>query len=273
MRAVPSEIGPRVAQERRPKPPLRVACSVAVLALALGLGAVTPAFAAERERAVSVTGPRIALREVLPECPERACDADLGPAPPAGSSRLLAAQAIRSAIQAAGEDASRFASLSSVRVSSAARALSRTELAELVRPAIEAELPASARLIGVEAKSALVIPLLATLGNCTLAALPKRAGAVTSTALVDFLHEGTLVRRVPILVRLMMSERAALADVPRGHVLSLVISRRGASVSTNGVALKPADIGQVGVFRVQRTGRVVQARIESASVALVVEGS
>jgi hypothetical protein len=243
------------------------------LALVLGLGAVRPASAGEAVNAVSVTGQRIALREVLAECPERACGVDLGPAPPAGSSRLVSAQAIRAAIQAAGEDASRFASLTSVRVSSAARSLAPTELAEFVRAAIEAELPAGTRLSGVEAKSALVIPQLATVGECKLAALPKRAGAVTTTALIDFLHEGTLVRRVPFLVRLVMSERAALPDVPRGHVLSLVISRRGATVSTNGVALKPADIGQIGLFRVQRTGRVVQARIESSAVALVVEGS
>jgi hypothetical protein len=180
---------------------------------------------------------------------------------------------VQSALTSAGADVSSFGTLRSVRVSSAARNLGSLELAAFVRPGIENALPAGTRLVGVEAKSALVVPLLSTLGSCRLPALPKRAGPLTTTALVDFLHEGKLVRRVPVLVRLVMSERAALPDVARGHVLSLTIARPGATISTNGVALKAAEIGQVGLFRVQRTGRVVQALIESAASAIVVEGS
>jgi hypothetical protein len=243
---------------------------VALLSGSLGGGA---ALAGDAVDEVSITGQRILLRDVLPGCPEAACDADLGAAPAAGASRLVAATAVQSALTSAGADASSFGTLRSVRVSSAARNLGTAELAALVRPSIERELPAGTRLVGVEAKSALVVPLLSTLGSCRLPALPKRAGPQTTTALVDFLHEGNLVRRVPVLVRLVMSERAALPDVPRGHVLSLIIARPGATISTNGVALKATEIGQVGLFRVQRTGRVVQALIESAASAIVVEGS
>jgi hypothetical protein len=231
------------------------------------------ALASDAVEVVSVTGQRIRLRDVLPHCPEPACDADLGPAPAAGSSRLVATSVLRSALTSAGADVSSVGSLRPVRVSSAARNLGSQELAAFVRPSIEQALPAGTRLVGVEAKSALVVPLLSTLGSCRLPALPKRAGPLTTTALVDFLHEGKLVRRVPVLVRLVMSERAALPDVPRGHVLSLIIARPGATISANGVALKATEIGQVGLFRVQRTGRVVQALIESAASAIVVEGS
>jgi hypothetical protein len=244
---------------------------VAVL-LALLCGALGGAALAS-DAAVSVTGQRIRLRDVLPSCPEPACDADLGPAPAVGSSRLVATSAVQSALKSAGVDAGSFGTLHPVRVSSAARNLGSLELAAFVRPGIEKALPAGTRLVGVEAKSALLVPLLATLGACRLPALPKRAGPLTTTALVDLLLEGKLVRRVPVLVRLVMSARAALPDVPRGHVLSLIIARPGATISTNGVALKATEIGQVGLFRVQRTGRVVQALIESSASAIVVEGS
>ncbi len=62
----------------------------------------TPLAAAEVEEGVRVTGARVQLKDVLPECPERACAADLGAAPPAGSSRLIAADIIRAALESVG---------------------------------------------------------------------------------------------------------------------------------------------------------------------------
>lgn len=220
---------------------------------------------------VQITGQRIVLKDVLPACPERACQADLGVAPPAGSSRLVAASAMLNAIALAGEDATLFAGVKGVRVLSASRALSAREVGELVRPAIQRVLPTGVELAGVEPKSALVVPLLASVGECTLPALPRRAGPATTTALVDWNHDGVLVRREPVLVRLVISEPAARADVPRGHTLTLVIERKSATISAHGVALRDTEIGQVAPFKVQRTGRVVQARVTSQAVAIVQE--
>jgi flagella basal body P-ring formation protein FlgA len=89
--------------------------------------------------------------------------------------------------------------------------------------------------------------------------------------MVDILLDGTLVRRVPILVRLVIDPSAARADVPRGHALTLVIERRSATISTDGVALRDTEIGEIAPFRVQRTGRVINALVKSAGVAQVLE--
>ncbi len=220
---------------------------------------------------VSITGSRVQLKDVMLDCPEGACQADLGAAPPAGVSRVVDVAAMRAALTLAGQDARQFASMKAVRVVSASRALSPAELGELVRPAIERVVPPGVELRGVEAKAALVVPLLSEVGECALAALPKRAGPITTTALVDIMHEGVLVRRVPILVRLVISAGAARPDVPRGHALTLLIEQNSATISTDGVALKDTAIGEVGPFKVLRTGKIVNARVRSKGVAVLLE--
>jgi hypothetical protein len=226
------------------------------------------AVSAEEARQVRITGARVLLKDVLPECPEQACAADLGAAPPAGSSRLIGADTIRSALEGAGATAPK---LAAVRVVSAARVWSPAELGELVRPSIEQKLPEGVRLIGVQPKTGATLPLLASVGDVTLPALARRSGPLTTTAMVEFLHDGAPVRRVAVQVRLLLSERAARPGVQRGAIVTLVIQRSSATVSAQGVALKDSEIGQTAPFRVQPTGRVLQARIESASVAIVLE--
>jgi Chaperone for flagella basal body P-ring formation len=156
-------------------------------------------------------------------------------------------------------------------VLSASRVLSPAELNELARPSIERALPPGVRLVGVEAKSKLVVPLRGVAGSVTLPKLPKRAGPTTTTAMVDILLDGALARRVPVLVRLSLDGSAARPDVPRGHTLTLVIERRSATISTDGVALRDTAIGEVAPFKVQHTGRVINALVKSAGVAQVLE--
>jgi hypothetical protein len=218
--------------------------------------------------AVRITGSRVFLKDVMPECPEQACLVDLGAAPPAGSTRLVPADAIRSALGTAGASARK---IEAVRVLSAARVWSPAELGELVRPNIEHKLPEGVRLLALQPKTGVTLPLLASVGECTLPALAKRAGPLTTTAMVEFLHDGAPVRRVAVQVRLNVSERAARPGVARGSIVTLVIQRSSATVSANGVALQDSEIGQTASFKVQPTGRIVMARIESASLAMVLE--
>ena len=244
----------------------------AMLAGALAIGVALPARAAAPEpREVRVESSRVALEDVLEGCPEAARKMDLGPAPPPGASWLVDAAAIHGALESAGEDPRRFGNLRAVRVLSASRVLGPAELAELVRPSIERALPTGVTLSGLEPKSKLVVPLLGVAGSATLPKLPKRAGPTTSTAMVDILLDGALVRRVPVLVRLSIDASAARPDVPRGRTVTLVIERRSATISTDGVALRDAAIGEVAPFKVQHTGRVINARIKSAGVAQVLE--
>lgn len=243
--------------------------NVSFLAVVL---AAAPAFAAAGEPAtVSVSSGRVSLEQVMPSCPPRACKMDLGAAPPPGSSWLVDASVIRNALEAGGEERRALRDIQPVRVVSEARVLNPAEAGEFVRPSIEAALPKGVTLSGLEAKGPLTLPLLGAAGTATLPKLPRRAGSTTTTAMVDILLDGTLVRRAPILVRLVIDPSAARADVPRGHALTLVIERRSATISTDGVALRDTEIGEIAPFRVQRTGRVINALVKSASVAQVME--
>jgi hypothetical protein len=238
--------------------------------LALALAASGPVHAGA-PASVSISSTRIRLADVLPQCPKSACDVDLGPAPPVGASRLVAVADMQRAVESAGHDAKSLVGLEATRVTSAARTLSPAEIASEVRPVVEAALPAGVTLTGLEPKGSIVLPLRAAVGTCSLASMPKRAGPIASTALCDYEHDGALARRVPVLVRVVMSAQAARPLVPRGHVLTLVIERRSATISTQGVALKDAELGEIAQFKVQRTGRVLSARVQADGTALVVE--
>jgi hypothetical protein len=250
--------------------PISVAASALAL-VALVHTLASPVAAAEPAQ-VSVTKSRVALEDVMPGCPPSACKVDLGPAPPPLVSWLVDASVIRNALESAGEDRRTLRDVQSVRVVSAARVLGPAEVAEFARPSIESVLPAGVTLVGVQAKSKLTLPLLGYAGTATLPKLPKRAGPATTTAMVDVLLDGLLSRRVPILVRLTISGSAARADVPRGQSLELVIERGSATISMSGIALRDTAIGEVGAFKVQRTGRVINALVKSAGVAQVQEG-
>jgi hypothetical protein len=242
------------------------------LAAALVALCLAPASAAEdAQSGVRITGARVYLRDVMASCPESACAADLGPAPPAGSSRWVAADAMRGALSAAGEQPAHYPDLAAKRVISASRVWSPAELGELLRPSIERKLPPGVRLVELQPKSGATLPLLASAGECLLPGLPKRPGPVTTTATVEILHEGSVVRRVPVQLRLELSERAARPLIARGGVITLVVERGTATVSARGVALSDAELGQLAPFRVQPTGRVVQARVQSATQAQVMD--
>lgn len=271
MDARDSSVSRRAPAPPRPGHRARMAALATAAATMAGL-LLTPDRSAAESSApgVSITSARVLLRDVMPDCPERACAADLGPAPPPASSRVVPAATIVSALAAAGEHTAR--AVHPVRVTSAARTVTPAELAELVRPVVERALPPGVTLAGIEPKSGAVLPLLASAGACALPRLPRRAGAVASTALIEFSYDGTLARRIPVLLRLVVSAEAARPSITKGHVVTLVIERRTATVSTQGVALGDADVGQLAQFKVQRTGRVVSARVESDHVARVMEG-
>src|SRR4051812_20819136 len=147
----------------------RACAALGVLAPLLAvLLATCPSRAAQTPDGVRITGARVRLLDVLPSCPESSCSADLGPAPAAGTSRVVDRSAIRAALEAAGQDPEQFPALAAVRVTSAARSWTPAELGALLRPLIEKQLPPGVRLLSVESKTLVVLPLLASVGECTL---------------------------------------------------------------------------------------------------------
>ena len=98
----------------------------------------------------------------------------------------------------------------------------------------------------------------------------RRPGPATLTAIVELLHDGEVVSRLPITLLVEVSERAATPLVDKGARIDLVITRGSARISAAGVALEAAEIGEVASFKVSTTQKVLRARVESATRALVV---
>jgi hypothetical protein len=225
-----------------------------------------------RELPVSVTSRRIQLSQLLPSCPIKLCDADLGPAPPPGTSLVLMRDAIVRALVKVVQDLPELALPETVRVKSEARVLSPDEVSDLAHAAIQAALPIGVSLSRVESKLPLTVPLTATLGKADLPRLPRRAGPLSTSGTIEVLHEGSVVGRLPLTLQLVVSEGAARPDVVKGSDLTLVIARNSATISARGVAMQDAEIGQVALFKVPLTGKVLRARVESRERATVLEG-
>jgi hypothetical protein len=173
---------------------------------------------------VRITGARVYLRDVMATCPESACAADLGPAPPAGSSRWVAADAMRGALSP------RASSLPTIPIWQQAR---DQRLAGLVaggaRRAAAAEhrakLPPGVRLSSCNRRRGDA----ASPGQrwrMPAAGLPKRPGPVTTTATVEILARGQRGAARAGPAALELSERAARPLIARGGVITLVVERR-----------------------------------------------
>jgi hypothetical protein len=238
------------------------------LCLAPALGAAEPA----SDKAVSVTSRRIQLSQVWPACPAKLCAADLGPAPPPGTSLLIARDAIARVLAKVMQDLPELALPELVRVKSEARVLSPNDVSDLAHAAIQAVLPVGVTLTRVESKLPLTVPLTATLGRVELPKLPRRAGPLMTSAMIEVVHEGSVVGRLPLSLQLVVSEGAARPDVIKGSDLMLVIMRNAATISARGVAMQDAEIGQIALFKVPLTGKLLRARVESSERAVVTEG-
>jgi hypothetical protein len=228
--------------------------------------------AAESEQVVSVSSRRVQLGQLWPACPAALCKADLGAAPPPGTSLLLARDAIVRAVAKLARELPEMGLPEAVRVRSEARVLAPDEVNDLAYASVQSALPVGVTLTRVESKLPLTVPLTATFGKSELPRIPRRAGPITTSGTIEVLHEGVVVARPPITLLLVVSEGAARPDVMKGSDLTLVITRNAATISARGVAMQDAEIGQVALFKVPLTGKVLRARIESAERALVLEG-
>lgn len=242
-----------------------VRCLLLVAGLSPVLGAAEP------EKVVSVTSRRLQLSQLWPACPVALCTADLGAAPPPGTSLLLARDAIVRAVAKLTRELPELGLPEAVRVKSEARVLAPDEVNDLAYASVQSELPVGVTLTRVESKLPLTVPLTATFGRAELPRLPRRAGPLTTSGTIEVLHEGVVHARAPLTLLLVVSEGAARPDVVKGSDLTLVIARNAATISARGVAMQDAEIGQVALFKVPLTGKVLRARVESSERALVME--
>jgi hypothetical protein len=238
----------------------------ALLALAL---AAAPGIAGA-DGPLLVTGGRVELGEIVPTAPEALRELDLGPAPPPGGTALLDRDGVFSQIRSAGADPKTVPLPKLLRVVGASKRWSPPEVTAFVQGAVEAALPRGVALTHLEAKTPLVAAPDASAGHAEVPKPPKKAGPFRTAIIVPIVAGGQVTARVTVMATLDVSEAAARPDVLRGSRVTLVIDRRSARIGAAGVALADADIGDVGEYRVDKTGRVVRARLDATDLAMVI---
>jgi hypothetical protein len=150
-----------------------------------------------------------------------------------------------------------------------------SELTELARTALGSatvRVPKGARLIAARASSANVeIPIAPSKITIELTAPPRKAGPVTTTAVLVFWKDADIAARVPLRLDLDVPPEALVYDVPKGAVVTLVVQRGLVEVSAQAVAASDADIGDVVQVLLRPSGRALRAQIVARDRALAVE--
>lgn len=237
----------------------------ALLAASLLLPSVATA---ETERLVESA--RVRLDDVVLVSDPELASIDLGPAPPPGSSRLFGRDEILRLLEARGGSLRGKPVPAAIRVRSAGKRFSADELEELVDSAVRAALPPGATVKELRVSRGVLTSPRIEVGTVRIPRLVRRAGPLTVTASVDLTHDGEVTERIPVTVALELDARAARSLVQKGSRVDLVIARGPARISASAVALDDVELGEVRSFRVSSTNKVLRARLESPTLAVVV---
>ena len=103
-----------------------------------------------------------------------------------------------------------------LRIRSLSKTWSPKAFSEFVQPEILKALPAGVTLQRARALRQVVLPPAAELSRVRLSRFAKRAGPLTTTAIVEFTHEEQIVARVPVTVNLLMDKSAARPFLAKG---------------------------------------------------------
>jgi len=148
------------------------------------------------------------------------------------------------------------------------------ELEEIVRTALASspgKLPKGARVVAVRASSTIEIPLAPTQTTIETSPVPRRAGSVSTHAVLSFWKEADVAARLPVTVDLDVPAAALLADVPKGTALTLVVRRGLVEVTAGAVTSADADVGDVIQVLLRPSGRAMRAQIVARDRAVATE--
>ena len=238
------------------------------LYLALAFIALPGTALAEPVRVID--GSRIHLSDLTDVQGDELAQVDLGPAPPPGGSRVFAREDLRRELRAQGVDTARLKLPEMVRVQSASRRFSPAEIDALVRARVSSALPSGVSLTELKISKGIVASPRIVVGEVRVPKLVRRSGPATLTAIVELVHDGEVSSRLPVTLLVSVSERAAAPLVDKGARVDLVIARGSARISASGIALEAAEAGEIVSFKVSTTQKVLRARVESSTRALVV---
>ncbi len=233
-----------------------------ILTLTLAIGA--DAFAKPAVPEVAVLGPRVALRDVLPGAPVDVAGTDLGPAPPPNGTRLVTRLELEAALKG-----KKFDLPDGVRVVRKMRKLGAPELSKSL------DLALVARPIGRGGKLKIARPpkQLDVAEGWDVVVVdvprpPRKAGAHTTTALLQFRRGTELLGSVSIPIDIDLPKEALLPDVPLKSAITLLVKKGSVEVRTKATAGSDGDVGDTIPVLVSSNGKVVSAKLESAQLGV-----
>lgn len=229
------------------------------------LGSSPRAALGEIERVI--TSNRVLLGVLVPSAPAEIADLDLGPAPPAGSSRLYSSSELSYAAQQGGKT---LLVPDSVRAVRATKRWSQAEFSSFVTPKLKATLPNYARLVHVDVPRTLLTVQNVELNRIEWGQLPNRRGTVHTSALAELSADGKVEQRLTLAVVLDLSDRPKPVEVAHGSSVALHINLGSTRVSAAAITLQALPVGGVGLFRVIKTRKTLRAKLLSPSTAEVV---
>lgn len=200
-------------------------------------------------------------------------DLEIGPTPPIGSSRIVERAEIERAFVAASLPLPKKIPVA-VRVSRKTRRLGAVEVSNAIRSAIaEMHLPRGASLVNVRAAAA-EVPADYQRVLVDLPTLPRRVGPTTAQATITFVGEnGNALQKTITPVELVLPADAAIAQIPRGAPITLVVRRGLVEVSITAVAAIDGDVGEIIPVTIRPSGRMMRARAIDKDHAVSVEES
>jgi len=148
------------------------------------------------------------------------------------------------------------------------------ELLAIAREAVaasSARLPKGARIVGVRTAAAVEIPVAPSRVAAEITPAPRRAGSVTTTAVLTFFRGADIASRLPVSLDLVVPPEALVFDLPKGTPVSLVVRRGLVEVTTSAVTSVDADLGDTIQVLVRPSGRALRARLVARDRAVADE--
>lgn len=207
----------------------------------------------------TVEAPRITVADVVPSAPADIGVIDLGPAPPAGSNRLVKREEVVAALPAGKLNDVRIPT--TTRVVRATSKLSPAAIEGLVRGAGPASLPKGATLVSVRPRAEVIVPRGYDEVGLVIARPPRKVGRHMTVATVRFSRGGVLVAAISVPIELQLSPAALVPALRRGSPMVVVVDDGVVEVQAQARANEDADVGELLQVTVEGSGKVLRARL------------
>lgn len=151
------------------------------------------------------------------------------------------------------------------------RRLTPADLEAMVRDASSnARLPRGAQITAVRSRTPFEVPSFVTM-TAEITPPARRAGTVTTTAVLTFKDDTNIVARELITLDVAIPREALVRDVTKGASITLIIDRGLVEVTAPGVAGADADIGDVVPVLLKPSGRVMRAKLTAKDKAIAID--